>query len=221
MAITGVFDAVVAYQFVKMISQPFNEWEAFALGIIDEDGKTLRKRATLKTSKEKNAFTTFHVMIRNVKLIMSKLPGGKSKLMSFAAALYLLKEDREAKLPIKQLDEKLQGIINTNEFKVNYFEFLAKEDYLKEDIASATTTGDVAMVDKPIEFAGNRVFKVPTATFMKARLGKKKYARWYNYVGEADNAEEIRSYGLKNPKNAVILQDSSSGAMMYLRYGKR
>lgn len=221
MAITGVFDAVIAYQFVKMLSQPFDEWKAYELGIIDEDGKTLRKRNKLKTQEEKNSFTTFHVMVRNLKLIMSKLPGGKSKLMSFAAALYLLKEDREDVLGQEQLQEKLQGIINTSEFKLNYIEFTAKEDYLKEEMSAATTTGDVAMVDRPMDFAGSKVFKVPTATFMKARMGKKKYDKWYNYVGEADNAEEIRSYGLKNPKNAVILQDSSSGAMMYLRYGKR
>jgi hypothetical protein len=221
MAITGVFDAVIAYQFVKMLSQPFDEWKAYELGIIDENGKTLRKRNTLKTQEEKNSFTTFHVMVRNLKLIMSKLPGGKSKLMSFAAALYLLKEDREDVLGQEQLQEKLQGIINTSEFKLNYIEFTAKEDYLKEEMSAATTTGDVAMVDRPMDFAGSKVFKVPTATFMKARMGKKKYDKWYNYVGEADNAEEIRSYGLKNPKNAVILQDSSSGAMMYLRYGKR
>lgn len=221
MAITGVFDAVIAYQFIKMLSQPFEEWDAYELGIIDADGNTLRKRATLKTQKEKNSFTTFHVMVRNLKLIMAKLPGGKSKLMSFAAALYLLKEDREVELSVEQLDEKLQGIINTSEFKMKYIEYTAKEEYLKEDMSAATTTGDVAMVDRPMDFAGSKVFKVPTSTFMKARMGKKKYTKWYNYVGEADNAEEIRSYGLKNPKNAVILQDSSSGAMMYLRYGKR
>lgn len=221
MAITGVFDAVIAYQFVKMISQPFEEWDAFEMGIIDENGKSLRKRSTLKSQKEKNAFTTFHVMVRNVKLIMSKLPGGKSKLMSFAAALYLLKEDRDTDLTRKELHEELNKLINSNEFKMNYVEFVAKEDYLKEDMSAATTTSDVAMVDKPLEFAGNRVFKVPTTTFMKARLGKKKYAKWFDYVGEAPNAEVIRTYGLKNPKSAVILQDESSGAMMYLRYGKR
>ena len=173
MAITGVFDAVIAYQFVKMISQPFDEWEAYEMGIIDENGKSLRKRSTLKSQKEKNAFTTFHVMVRNLKLIMSKLPGGKSKLMSFAAALYLLKEDRDTDLNRKELHEELNKLINSNEFKMNYVEFVAKEDYLKEDMFAATTTSDVAMVDKPLEFAGNRVFKVPTSTFMKARLGKK------------------------------------------------
>jgi len=133
MAITGVFDAVIAYQFVKMISQPFDEWEAYEMGIIDEDGKSLRKRSTLKSQKEKNAFTTFHVMVRNLKLIMSKLPGGKSKLMSFAAALYLLKEDRDTDLNRKELHEELNKLINSNEFKMNYVEFVAKEDYLKED----------------------------------------------------------------------------------------
>ena len=99
--------------------------------------------------------------------------------------------------------------------------YSAKEDILNEDLSAATTTSDVALVDKPMNFAGQRVFKVPTQTFMKARMGKKKYTKWHNYVGEAENAEEIRSYALKNPKAAIILQDSQTGSMMYLRYGRK
>jgi hypothetical protein len=93
-------------------------------------------------------------------------------------------------------------------------------DLLGEMDSAATTTSDVAKPDAPLSFAGNKVFKVPTATFMKARMGKKKYAKWYDYVGESDNAEEIRQFGLRNPKSAIILQDDSTGSMMYLRYGR-
>lgn len=217
----GVFDAVVAYQFVKLLSQPFTEWKAYELGIIDEEGKGLRKRSTLKTQQEKNSFTTFHVVVRNMKKIMEKLPGGKSKLVSFAAALFLMKEDHNKYKTKEQLQEKLESILEDNDTKRWFMEYQTREELIAEDMSAATTTGDVAMIDKPMNFAGNRVFKVPTNVFVNARMGKKKYDKWYNYVGEADNAEEIRSYGLKNPKAAVILQDATTGAMMYLRYGKR
>lgn len=90
---------------------------------------------------------------------------------------------------------------------------------LREEGESATTTSDVAVPDTPM-FGGHRVFPVPTDTFVKARLGKKKYAKWFDYVGESPNGEEIRSFGLKNPKAPIILQDERSGAMMYLRYGR-
>ena len=219
----GIFDAVVTYQFIKLVSQDFTEWKAYELGIIDEDGNVVRKRRTLKTTEEKNSFTSFHVVIKNLKKILEKTPFGKSKLISFASALLLMKENREniPEYTQAELLEQLNSIIEKSNTKRWFIEYSAKEDYLKEDMSAATTTGDVAMVDKPIKFAGNKVFKVPTQTFMKARMGKKKYTKWHNYVGEADNAEEIRSYALKNPKSAIILQDEQTGSMMYLRYGRK
>jgi len=219
----GVFDAVVTYQFIKLVSQDFTEWKAYELGIIDEDGNVVRKRRSLKTTEEKNSFTSFHVVIKNLKKILEKTPFGKSKLLSFASALLLMKENREniPEYSQEELVEQLNSIVNQNNTKRWFIEYSAKEDILNEDLSAATTTGDVAMVDKPMNFAGQRVFKVPTQTFMKARMGKKKYTKWHNYVGEAENAEEIRSYALKNPKAAIILQDSQTGSMMYLRYGRK
>lgn len=92
------------------------------------------------------------------------------------------------------------------------------EDAVNEMDAS-TTTADVANPDVPM-FAGARVFSVPTNVFVNARLGKKKYAKWYNYVDEDNGGAEIREYGIKNPKAPIVLQDQASGAMMYLRYGR-
>lgn len=220
---TGVFDAVVTYQFLKLIAGDFKTWKAYDLGIIDEDGNTLRKRRSLKTQEEKNSFTTFHVVIRNLKQILEKTPIGRSRLISFAAALFLIKENREnmPEYSVEELTEQLNNISERNDTKRWFIEYSAKEDILAEDTSSATTTSDVALVDKPMNFAGQKVFKVPTGAFMKARMGKKKYTKWYNYVGEAENAEEIRTYALKNPKTAIILQDEQTGAMMYLRYGRK
>jgi len=216
----GLFDAIITYQFVKLISQSFTEWDAYKLGIINEDGVVLRKRNTLKTQEEKNSFTSFHVVIKNIKKIMEKSPAGKSKLLSFAAALYLMKEGKETNATLEQLEEQIHAIAELNSTKRKFLEFTAKEQMISEDMSASTTTGDVAMVDTPMDFAGTKVFKVPTSSFMKARMGKKKYAKWFDYVGESDNAEDIRSYGLKHPKAPIILQDSQTGAMMYLRYGR-
>lgn len=93
------------------------------------------------------------------------------------------------------------------------------KDGLYEEGEAATTTSDVALKDTPM-FAGARVWTVPTDVFMKARMGKKKFAKWYNYVDEDNGGAEIRAYGLKNPKAPIVLQDQASGAMMYLRYGR-
>ena len=91
----GAVDAFIAYKFIKVITTPWKETEAFKLGIIDENGKVLRKRRDLKLSTEKNAYTVFHTLCWNVKKLLEKLPGGKTRIASFAAALYLLKENTE------------------------------------------------------------------------------------------------------------------------------
>jgi hypothetical protein len=95
---------------------------------------------------------------------------------------------------------------------------------IPEDGPTVVTTGQAGLGTNPPgpsrRFAGAKVFKVPTTTFMRARLGKKKYARYRKILGEIDNGEEIRQYCLKNYKDPIVLEDERTGAMLYLRYGK-
>ena len=88
----SIFNAFVAYKFIKILSQPFKETDAYKLGIIDERGKILKKFKTLKGTEEKKAYTIFHRLIWNLKKTLEKIPIFKSRLASFAAALYLIKE---------------------------------------------------------------------------------------------------------------------------------
>ena len=41
----------------------------------------------------KNFYTPFHRLVFNVKRLMAKAPGGSSRIASYAAALYLIKEN--------------------------------------------------------------------------------------------------------------------------------
>ena len=81
--------------------------------------------------------------------------------------------------------------------------------------------GDSSMIIKRKKFAGHDVFEVSADWFHKARLGKKKHARYELYVGNDKIGEEIRSYATENYGKPVIIQDERSGAMCYLRYGKK
>ena len=64
------------------------------MGIIDNRGKVLKKYKDLDTSKEKEAYTVLDRFIFNLKRLLQKIPGGKSKFASYAAAaILLLKED--------------------------------------------------------------------------------------------------------------------------------
>lgn len=87
-----IVDLFLVYSFIRRLATPFTEWEAFKLGIIDENGTVLKKRKDLLTIKERDAFGIFDVMILNLKKLLAKVPGGSSKIASYAAALYLIKE---------------------------------------------------------------------------------------------------------------------------------
>jgi len=132
-------DLVITYRVVKLLVTPFEKQEAFKYGIIDKDGKVLRKYRTLQGTKEKQSYTVLHRFIFNLKRILKRVGLG-GKLGTFAVALgLLLREDNryvEHKSLIesavitylkdtKQYDDLLneQGeVISTNEEPVgNYF----------------------------------------------------------------------------------------------------
>jgi len=81
--------------------------------------------------------------------------------------------------------------------------------------------GKVLRRKPPQMFGGKAVFKVPSDRFYKARLGKKKFEHYTSYVGRDEIGDEIRAYIKENPDAAVILEDEITGAMVYLKYGKR
>jgi len=85
-------DTYYAYRFVKILSTDWKDMDAYEFGIIDENGKVLRKARTLRTSEEKSAYTIFHRLVFGIKRILQKLPGGRSVAASYAAALFLIKE---------------------------------------------------------------------------------------------------------------------------------
>lgn len=87
-----VVDLFLVYQFLKRLSTPFDQWEAYKLGIIDKSGKVLRPSDTLKTQKEKDAWGYFDRLVANLKKLLAKVPGGSTRIASYAAALLLLRE---------------------------------------------------------------------------------------------------------------------------------
>ena len=93
---TGAVEVFLAYRFVKLLATPFDEWEAYKLGVIDNRGNSKKKA---QTSEERKAFNLFHVVTRNIKRVLEKLPFGKSKLASFAAAMFLIRESEVKSVP--------------------------------------------------------------------------------------------------------------------------
>ena len=82
-------DLFVTYRFIKLLTTPFEKTEAYKLGIIDERGKKIKSP---ETTEENNAYGYYDRMVFNLKKLLEKVPGGKSKFASYAAALFLIKE---------------------------------------------------------------------------------------------------------------------------------
>ena len=122
---TRFVDSIIAYRILRMLVTPFTETDAYRLGIIDANGKELKKMNQLNTVDEKDAYSILHRMIFRLKRIIEKVPVENKKLASFAAALALVKEhanvdkeplDLEAqyleKLQYTDLNEDIQFIQN-------------------------------------------------------------------------------------------------------------
>ena len=116
-------DLVITYRVVKLLATPFEKQEAFKYGIIDKDGKVLRKFRTLKTTAEKKAYTMLHRFVFNLKRILQKAGLG-GRLGTFAVALGLLiREDKNYK-PYKNL---IESAVITYLKETNQYELLLKE----------------------------------------------------------------------------------------------
>ena len=85
-------DLFVTYRFLKLLVTPWNKQEAYKQGIIDKNGKAIKKARDLETEAERESFTLLHRLVFNCKRIMQKIPFVRSQLGTYATALFLLKE---------------------------------------------------------------------------------------------------------------------------------
>ena len=144
-------DLFVTYRFLKILVTPFEKQEAYKLGIIDKNGNrtlvpgTTNKPTILNTIKEKNAYTVLHKLVFNIKKIFGKVPGLRTKVGTYAAALFLLKDtfkesvddpDMFEKEFIKYLKENNIELDNEiSEEVIGFGEVLPKGNYvLVQDI---------------------------------------------------------------------------------------
>ena len=91
-------DLFVTYRFLRLLTTPFKDTDAFKLGIIDEKGnrvrlpKSTKPAIELSNSELKGAYTILHKLVFNIKKLFNKIPGLRTKVGTYAAALFLLKD---------------------------------------------------------------------------------------------------------------------------------
>ena len=180
-------DLFVTYRFIKLLTTPFEKTDAFKLGIIDQDGNRIRKpnssqvEVELTTSTLKNSYTILHKLVFNIKKIFEKVPGLRTKVGTYAAALFLLKDtfkesvndpDMFEKEFVKYLKENdIEFDNEISEEVIGFGEVLPKGEYVlindilnkeEEDLSAAKGDKVVAYEDEaPVDtILGVEIFPV-------------------------------------------------------------
>ena len=115
---TRAIDTVIVFRILKLLTTPWEEQAAYKEGLIDDKGKRLKKKR-VKTNDQKNAYTFLHRLVFNLKRLMELLPFGKTRLASYATALFLIKEHCG---------------IKGNKLDKEVFKYMKESGFLQEDL---------------------------------------------------------------------------------------
>ena len=126
-------DLFVTYRFLKLLTTPFDKTDAFKFGIIDKDGNRIKNKdgsvEVLRTPDEKGAYTILHKLIFNIKKLFAKVPGLRTKVGTYAAALFLLK------------DTFKEHVEDPDVFEKEFMKYLKEEGYELDDSISEEVIG--------------------------------------------------------------------------------
>lgn len=147
----NVVNLYLLYRIVKDLSTPFAETDAYKLGLIDDKGKRLKKA---RSKEEQDALSYYWRFIYNIKRLMGKVGLG-SKLATFAAALFLLREENEKKHTLTEdsfsdEDAVLEELVRN----MDYLKANSQKNYkqLQEEIANVTGAAVAGTGSDPVHW---------------------------------------------------------------------
>ena len=161
-------DLFVTYRFLKLLTTPFERTEAYKLGIIDKKGhrilkpKSTKPAVELATSQQQSAYTILHKLVFNIKKLFNKVPGLRTKIGTYAAALFLLKDTfKESVEDPDMFEQEFVKFLQENNIEfdneiseevIGFGEVLPKGNYVlvndilnKEDEDISAAKGDLVM----------------------------------------------------------------------------
>lgn len=151
--ISRAADTYYTYRFLKILTRDWEDMEAYELGIIDENGKVLKKSRELRTPDEKSAYTFFHRLVFSIKRLLEKFPGGRTVTARYAAALFLLKEttgmsDEQIahvldKIGVDSAELQLQESVDQKPWFIQENDQIAPGTYILKNEIVSRTTGEV------------------------------------------------------------------------------
>jgi hypothetical protein len=126
----GAIDIAAVYMFLKRLVTPFEKWDAYRVGMIDKEGKVIVPKDE-RTPEQEKSWGYFDRLVANLKKLLGKIPGGRTRIASFAAALLLLREENVNPDDLDYLEERLNHYID-------------EASMLTEEIANAAGGGQIA-----------------------------------------------------------------------------
>tara|TARA_B110000503_G_C7087029_1_gene387766 strand:+ start:736 stop:1329 length:594 start_codon:yes stop_codon:yes gene_type:complete len=151
-------DLFYAFRFLKLLVTPWDKTDAFELGILDEKGKVLKKASTLDTSEEKSAYTIFHRLVFNIKRLLGLLPFGKTKLASWATAIFLIREETGmSEEAILKVLKKMDATFNEKELTESSTWYLNENEELMSGIYTLQNDCVSHKTGETIAFKGTKI----------------------------------------------------------------
>lgn len=226
-------DNLMAFRVLYLLVQPFDKTDAFKLGIIDKDGKLLIPVAEFKTDEQKDAYNFLVRLVFNLKRLIAKIPGGSTRIGSFVAAYFLIKEGVENG-NLNNLEEKFESLNNQiNEglmlveetILIEKFFMLIAED--GEGVAPSAPVNNTAAVgnmkrDNPMMLKRrnnwkdvSKTFGVPTyevsqKAYDGIKSAKTKGSRWNSHLPESPEDSEaydkIKGHSAARPKDPIAIK---------------
>lgn len=147
---TAVVDNLIAARIIYLLVTPFNKWEAYKQGIIDEDGNR-----TDKDVGDSDDWSMLHRLVSRLKKLLGTFPGGKSVIASVAAAYLLVRECVERDIEPELLEDYYHDAVGSDEpmtFETFNFVVGVIDDIYEEGEAPTNVVGGGAIAGaKPDE----------------------------------------------------------------------
>jgi hypothetical protein len=184
-------DFFYSLRFLRLLTMPWEKTGAFKAGIIDKNGKKLKKP---ETTEEKSNYNTFHKLVFNIRRLLGKVPLGKSTIARYGAALFLIKD--HLKLSDKQIAKVLYEATGV--------------DITQEQLDESTNRWYLCEGSEKIQkgnYALTRNIALPTTGDILANEGSTVFITEHDSVGSIFGIPVFKAYHLKTNRNIYIIQE--------------
>lgn len=221
-----LIDNLLALRILWLLVTPFENTDAYKLGLIDAEGTRIKKA---KTSEENNATSMLHRLVWNIKKFINLVPGGKTKIGSMIAGYALVRECIECNhytpdlYQLSRLVESVQPELPPD--IIEMIEILTEDGVGATPATSPAPANNIsgASVKEPVvkkKLPIVKRAKVSDDAFNKFNEGVIQCRSWISTINPIYSLpEDVYKFLYKNP-GAIAVLESESGKIIAVRHNK-